>query len=276
MKAFKIATVLPWLLIVAGVLSAATQYGEAVIEQGAMTIVREGQTLRFDEANQPIPVNEQDLLRVAEGSQVTLTSREKATVTLGSNAVFHVKPWRSREKSGFLRGLFGKFRAAVVGLVGGEEFNVKTATATIGVKGTEYLTSVTSRGSTMLVVTDDDPEFTGQFGPPVDVNAGQLSLVININPPTPPVPTPPGVERAFNVNNLGSPPPNSPQGKNLPAEDTLVDEGIVSEDDLDEGKGDDAFGDRPPRFQTPALNFDPNAASNALRRARVPLRFASP
>lgn len=274
MKALKIATVLPLLLIVSGALMAATQYGEAVIEEGAMTIVREGQTLSFDELNRPIPVNEEDLIRVRDESRVVLTSREKATMTLGSNAVFHVKPWRSKGKQGFVRALFGRFRASIVGLVGGEQFNVKTATATIGVKGTEYLSAITSRGSTMLIGTDHDPEFTGQSGPPVDVQTGQLSIVININPPTPPVPVPPGVLDQFNPQNLNSPPPNSQRGKNLPAEDELIENGIVTEEDLEEGKGDDFPAPFPvDQPFVPPVNFDSGETGPTLR-GRVPLQFS--
>lgn len=272
MKVLKIATILPLLLLVSGVLWAATQYGEAVIEKGSMTIIREGRTLQFSQANQPVPVNEEDLIRVRAQSSVVLKSRENARVTLGANAVFHVKRWRQREKQGFVRALFGRFRAAVVGLTGGEQFNVKTATATIGVKGTEYRTQVTSRGGTMLIVTHNTVGLHGQRGTEVDVTTGHLSLVVNVNPPTPPAPVPPEVGKQFGDDDLNSPPPNSHTAQDFAGEDGLKRAGIVTDDDLESGRGD---GFEPPRGRPPVpdVNIDVNAASEALRRARVRLSF---
>ena len=162
MKALKIATVLPWLLLAAGALWAAPQYGEAVIGKGSMTIVREGRSLQFETVNQRVPVNEDDLIRVRAESEVVLTSREKATITLGSNSVFQVKPWRARGQSGTVRALFGRFRAAIVGLTGGEQFNVRTATATIGVKGTDYLVQATPN-ATSLGVTQVNQRIVRHF-----------------------------------------------------------------------------------------------------------------
>ena len=271
MKALKIATILPLLLLVSGVLWAATQYGEATIEKGSMTIIREGHTLQFSEVNRPVPVNELDLIRVRDNSSVVLKSRENATMTLGANAVFQVKQWRKREKQGFVRALFGRFRAAIVGLTGGEQFNVKTATATIGVKGTKYRTQVTSRGGTMLIVTHHIVGLHGQRGTEVNVNTGQLSLVVNVNPATPPAPVPPEVGKKFGDDDLNSPPPNSNTAQDFAGEDGLKRAGIVNDDDLDSGKGDGYVPPPPP--DVPEVDVDVNAASEALRRARVRLSF---
>jgi len=271
MKALKIAAILPWMLLAAGVLMAATQYGEAVIEKGEMTIVREGRSLQFDKVNTAIPVNEEDLIRVRDNSLVQLKSRESATISLGANAVFQVKPWRSQGKSGFLRALFGRFRAAVVGLSGGEQFNMKTATATIGVKGTGYLAQVTNRGSTLLVVIDHTVGFGGQRGGETDVTEGFTSLIININRPTPPANTPEGLG-----NGLNAPPANSDDGGNFNDEGILIKVGIVSQGDLDQGKGEgggQGGGQGGGGSGTHNDRTDPNAAFDAIQRARVPLQF---
>ena len=269
MNLSKIAVILPMLLLAAGSNWAAVRYGEATIERGAMTIIREGRSLKFDQLNEEIEINEEDLIRVRPQSRVTLHSREMATIALGSNAVFHVKPWRSKGKSGFLRALFGRFRASVVALAGGEQFNVKTATATIGVKGTEYRTHVTNRGGTLLIVGDATVGFQGQQGPEVTVGADFLSLIININPPTPPAPIPPQVDAEFGPDNLDSPAPNSLAGRDFPGEEGLIQAGIVTEDELNEGKGDSLLPPGLEAFVPPALNFDPNEASGAQRRAVV-------
>jgi FecR protein len=242
MKALKIAAILPALLLTAGVLWAATQYGEAVIQKGAMTVVREGKTLKFDQTGTAIPINEQDLIRVRAESLVELKSRENATITLGSNSVFQVKPWQAEGKTGLLRALFGRFRASIVGLTGGEQFNVKTATATIGVKGTEYRTQVTNRGGTMLVVTHNLVGFHGQRGTEINVDTGHLSLILGINPPTPPIPVPPEVNKEFNDDNLDSPPPNSKRGRRFAGQDSLIEHGVTDKDTLDDSSGDSSGG----------------------------------
>ena len=271
MKALKIATVLPILLLVSGVLWAAPQYGEAMIEQGSMTIVREGRSMNFEKSATAVPVNEEDLIRVRPDSLVQLKSRENATITLGSNAVFQVKPWQSHGKSGFLRALFGRFRAAVVGLSGGEQFNMKTATATIGVKGTEYDGQVTNSGGTLLIVVNHIVGFQGQRGGEHDVHEGFVSLILNFNPPTPPAPTPPGLVGK----DLNSPPANSPEGGNFNGQILLIGAGIVTQDELDQGQnsGGGGGGGLQPGVQY-FPQFDPNAGTNALQRGQVKLKFA--
>jgi len=131
------------------------KYGDALLEKGTLTIVRGGQNLKFAKANESIPVFVDDVLRVGADSRVSLKTREKSTINMGANAVFQVKPFQFQDKQGFARMLFGRFRSVVTGLTGGESVNSKTATAVIGVKGTENLTSIRPRGDTMLVGVQD-------------------------------------------------------------------------------------------------------------------------
>jgi FecR protein len=271
MKPMKIAAILPWLLLAAGMVWAATQYGEATVERGSMTIIREGRTLKFEQSAQSVPVNEQDLIRVRPDSLVQLKSRENATLTLGANAVFEVKPWQSHGRSGFMRALFGRFRAAVASLSGGEQFNVKTATATIGVKGTEYLTQVTNRGGTLLIVTNHVVGFQGQTGGESNVGTGFLALIINFHPPTPNSHVPPGLENLFN--NLGSPNPNSDDAGHFLGANILINTGIINQDQLNEGQGNGGGGGGVGGGNIPPINFNSNDAYNATRLGNVTLKF---
>ena len=144
-------------LIIATALPAWAQdkYGDALLEKGTLTVVRGGQNLKFSKANELVPVFVDDLLRVGEDARVSLKTREKSTINMGANAVFQVKPFQFQEKQGFARMLFGRFRSVVTGLSGGEAMNTKTATAVIGVKGTENLASIRPRGDTMLIGVKD-------------------------------------------------------------------------------------------------------------------------
>jgi hypothetical protein len=151
MKFLSSALVVALLAFTASLVSAQDRFGDAVIEKGELTIVRQGNNLKFKQGNQPVPVFVADVLRVGEASSVVLKTREKSTISMGANAVFQVKPFQYQEKQGFARMLFGRFRSLVQGLSGGETVNAKTATAVIGVKGTENLASIRPRGDTMLV-----------------------------------------------------------------------------------------------------------------------------
>ena len=166
--------------------------------------------------------------------------------------------------------LFGRFRASISGLLGGNNFNVKTASATIGVKGTEYVTQVTNRAGTLVLVRESLVGVQGQRGPENDVRPNQVTVVINFHPSTPPAPVPPEVAQQLVRGGLGSPPPNSPNAGNFAGEKGLLRAGIVTEEDLDEGKGEGrAFGGFGGGFQFDPPNFDPNAADNAVNKGRA-------
>ncbi len=215
---------------------AAARYGEAVVEEGNMTIVREGQSLNFKASRQAVTVNERDLVRVRDASRVVLKTADKATVTLGANAVFQVEPWQQEESRGLFRMLFGRFRATVTGLAGGDRFNVKTATATIGVKGTEYSTAVTTGGFTAVLGIESTVENTGSDGVAQPVTVGQIS--VTASPATPSVPAP--QEFIDAMRNLNSPQVFDPAAIYLPAMEALIKAGVVSPNALDKWKQEQA------------------------------------
>jgi hypothetical protein len=215
---------------------AAARYGDAVVEEGTMTIVREGQSLTFKASGQAVPVNERDLVRVRDASRVLLKTADRASVTLGANAVFQVEPWQQQEKTGLFRMLFGRFRASVTGLAGGERFNVKTATATIGVKGTEYSTAVTVGGYTAVLGVESVVENAGSDGVAQPVSPGQVS--VTASPATSAVPAP--QEFIDAMRNLNSPQVFDPQAIYLPAMEALIKAGVVSPAALDKWKQEQA------------------------------------
>jgi hypothetical protein len=215
---------------------AAAKYGDAMVEQGTMTIVREGQSINFAASGKPVPVNEKDLVRVRDNSRVQLKTADSASVTLGANAVFQVEPWQQQEQKGMFRMLFGRFRATVTGLAGGERFNVKTATATIGVKGTEYSSAVTTGGYTSVLGIESVVENTGSDGVAQPISPGQVS--VTASPATPAIPAP--QEFIDAMRNLNSPSPWNTAALYLPAMQALINAGVVSPAALDKWKQEQA------------------------------------
>ena len=220
--------------LMAAVLFAATawgaaKYGDATIESGKMTVLREGKRLVFRAPDGGVQINEQDVIRVGRKSKVVLNTPAPATITLGSNSVLHVKPWQKRRKRGFLRMLFGRVRATVTTVVGKERFTVRTATATIGVKGTDFTTAVTAQANTSVNVADGIVGLVGPDGVEVDIPIGQISVVVGLRT-TPPAPTPPEVEAAP----LDAPDPTTPEALELPAQEALIEAGIFTQEEAEQ------------------------------------------
>ena len=207
----------------------AAKYGDATIDSGKMTVLREGKRLVFRAADGRVQINEQDVIRVGRKSRVVLNTPAPATLTLGSNSVLHVKPWQKRKKRGFLRMLFGRVRASVTSIVGKERFNVRTATATIGVKGTDFTTSVTAQSNTSVNVNDGIVGLVGPDGVEVDIPIGQISVVVGLRT-TPPAPTPPEVEAAP----LDAPDPTTPEALELPAQEAIIEAGIFTQEEAEQ------------------------------------------
>ena len=211
-------------LMLGGFAHAVTKYGMAVVEQGSMTIVRDGKSNNFAVSPNPVEILEKDLVRVRDNSRVLLTTADKATVTLGANAIFQVEPWQSNEKQGVFRMLFGRFRASVNGLSSTDRFNVKTATAVIGVKGTEYVSAVTVGGYTAVMGVHNVTTNEGSDGVEQPVTPNTVS--ITASPATKAVPAPP--EFAVEMQSVNAPRPGSPAAVVFPAMTALVQAGIVS------------------------------------------------
>jgi len=234
------ATLLLMAALAAGlpVAAAAAEYATAVVEQGEMTITRESKTLSFKTSARPVAVEENDIVRVRDGSRIVLKTREGATLAIGANAVFQCKPWQASNRSGVFRMLFGRFRANVLGRAGDGGFNVKTRSATIGVKGTVYALAESSNGNTAVLGFEGTVTVAGAEGGEQWVGPNQASLVVGDNPATTSVTAPDELKREFA--NLNSPPLGSSAALDLPAEPALVNAGIVSQEVLQKSKTDKA------------------------------------
>lgn len=212
---------------------AEARYGAARLAKGKMTVLRAGGRQVYRKTGEAVPILHGDVIRVGARSSVVLKTVEKSILTLGGNAVFQVKPWQSREKRGLLRILYGRFRAAISGLSGGERFNVRTATATIGVKGTGYTAAAPPQGDALVIVRESVVQLAGQDGVEQAVPEGFVSVVINGGSAKPPVPAPPELLAALAEQGLDAPSPNSPEALELPALQVLIEAGIVTQEEAD-------------------------------------------
>ena len=206
----------------------AAKYGDASIQKGKLTVLREGRRLTFDESDRQVEINHLDVIRVGRNSNVVLSTIEKATITLGSNAVFQVKPWQRKEEKGFFRMLFGRMRAKISGLVGSERFSVQSATATIGVKGTEEVILVNVQGDATLGVTENEVELRGRGGGQLNVLEGAASGVVGGVTPA----------KSFEIDasalaDLNSVGPTTDDAIRVPLGQLLVANGVVSQEQVD-------------------------------------------
>ena len=212
------------ILMPAASVFAATKYGDAIIERGKMTVLREGQRMSFTVADGKTVINSSDVIRVGADSRVVLQTTEKATVTLGSNAVMQVQPWETPSNKGVFRMLFGRVRAKIVGLVANERFNMRTATATIGVKGSGHDNTVNAQGITVHSCTEHECLVTGRDGIQKVVPAGFVVVAL-ITGTTPPVANP-GLNTGLDED------PDK-------AGSEAVDAGIVTQEQMDESNNTD-------------------------------------
>lgn len=272
MRGMLVGAMLLLTAIAAGGLPAAllaAEYGTAVIEQGEMTITREGQTVSYKASARRVAVNEKDLVRVRDASRIVLKTREGATILVGANAVFQCEPWQASNRSGVFRMLFGRFRANVVGRAGESGFNVKTRTATIGVKGTDYALAESSNGNTAVLGFEGTVTVAGPQGGEQWVGPNQTSLVVGDSPATTSVPAPDELKR--DLANLNSAPLGSTAALDLPAESALVDKGIVTKEALQRSKVDKnriLLDTGLPDLPFPSMNLDDSPAGGPSARAR--------
>jgi hypothetical protein len=157
------------------------KYGSAFVEKGTLTIVRKGKAIKYRKnRKRAISVFKNDLLRVGMHSYVKLTTVQRATVFMGSNAVFQIRPWRQGREKGYLRMLFGKAFFNVTGSKR-RNFSLKTAMTVISVKGTKWEQAIASNGITDTYVRKGAVVVTPSLGPPTTIRRNQRSIVISQN-----------------------------------------------------------------------------------------------
>ena len=223
--------IFPMLVLATALFAADKPYGSAEVKKGEATVVRDGNNIVIAKNDKKQPIFLEDIVIVGENSELVLKTAEATTLTLGSNAMFEVKPWKSQEKAGSFRMLYGRFHAKTRKAFGRKtRFTAKTATATIGVKGTEFIASVTPQGDALVLVKESVVEVSGFDGKNQDVAPELLTVVLNGKGASEVALVPQAVKDISG--NLDAPSVNSEEAKALPAENALVQNGIVSQRDL--------------------------------------------
>lgn len=156
---------------------AAIKYGEAVISKGNMVVVRDGRSLLFTPSDNPVAVYENDVLRTMNDSAVTLHNPDKNRVLLGANGIMQVRKWEQKENKGFLRMLFGKFRART-SEVRKRSMNLRTATATIGIKGS-LVEGATGPDFTQAANLSGEISMINNQGVEIDIPEGQIGFNVD-------------------------------------------------------------------------------------------------
>ncbi|GGB78959.1 hypothetical protein GCM10011352_00730 [Marinobacterium zhoushanense] len=113
--------------------------GMVVMTQGHPVVEREERRLELEPNDD---LFERDRLITPKGSRVLLKLRDKTTVSLAENSVFELTEYSFDDDTSDVsfKLLKGAFRA-ISGLIGQQEnpkFEVKTSTALIGIRGTDF------------------------------------------------------------------------------------------------------------------------------------------
>ena len=233
-----------------------TKYGEATVKKGGLTILRDGKRLSFTAGDNSIQILKKDVLRAGKKSLITLNTVQNTTVELGSYAIFQVRPFKISKNTGDLRMLYGKARFKTVGNTKAKSrrFRLRTATAVIGVKGTEWIQQTNSSGTTDTDVREGIVGISTEMGVEIDVSSGhraialsgkKVSKTIKVKKPSVPSKSISKDEDQDSIRqpdseatseNLDAVSPTSNDSVNIDAQDFYVDQGVFSLDDFQEAE----------------------------------------
>ena len=219
-------------LMIFGVMTAMAQeksttpspVGEILVEAGRIKVQRGEKTMILLESTERKSVFEGDLFHSGpQGRGQIFLRQEKDIVTLYSNTFFSVDKVSEEETS--LGMNIGKAIFKVLSRFRMNRFKVKTATATIGVKGTEFVVDSNEQRTFVLtlfgVVGMANIRFPDQE---VLIRANQASRVEPEAPPAPPVDVEPDKQETIIEEDS-----NSESFENLPFEEPIENETIDEE-----------------------------------------------
>ena len=179
-------------------LSAAEPVGVLVVEQGMVKVRRDNVEQVYRASSQKIPVYVGDELQSAKNTRAKVSLRNNTdSVNLYSSTFFrvdNVQPARSNFVLSIGKALFVAARR-----LSQEVFEVRTPTATIGVKGTEFVVGTDGAEKTVLLTVTGTVGLAtlGLPGGEVLVGRDRASFVNRGKPPTPPIEVTPQLRDAI-------------------------------------------------------------------------------
>ena len=240
-------------------MGAKSERWETTLHRGDMSVWRQGETLVYRAEGQVVEMRPYDIVRVGANSSATLVSSSKAMIRLGSHAMMEIKPWEQNERRGFLRILFGRIRARLVGLGSGERYDIKSSTSTVGVKGSEWRAFVAG-DITVSSCTEHECQVIDSYGEESILPAGATTVSTDAGLGDVQE-TPTALEEASD----DALPPNADTGETVLAA-ALVEEGLVDAEIL-QGSEEDSPSDL---LADDAADTD-QAAETVLETPEVPV-----
>ncbi len=226
--------------------AALTKYGIARISAGELIVVREEQESIYVPEDGEVEILLNDVLRVGQNSFVILSTVDQTDVKMGSNAVFQIKPWKSRNKTGYLRMLYGKMNFKTKKLEKRRRFRFKTASATIGVRGTGADCEVGSSGNTGCTGRSGKTEIQGNYGPSRELTTNRMSIVVGNRPASQMIEMAPkesGTDEKQEEKALAKASPTSSQSTSLSQEQEALGTGVIEPEHLEESKKEEVNAD---------------------------------
>ncbi|GHV04322.1 hypothetical protein AGMMS50229_05460 [Campylobacterota bacterium] len=135
-------------------------------------------------------VAQSDRIITGSNGRAQIVFEDKSLVTIGKNSEFSIEEYafdnKSREGKASFGMVQGAFRAVTgqIGKTNPQSFQLKTRTATIGIRGTQILAQI-SQDNELIACTEGGISVTANGGT-VDVPTGSATTVSANTPPTPP------------------------------------------------------------------------------------------
>ena len=173
---------------------AAKKVGMLAVEKGVAKLLRRGDRRMVRQPDGLVPLEEGDNIQTGRESRAKVfLDRDNQRVELKAGSVLHLEEVSG--KGSFLNFPIGKGIFSVLRKLGREQFQVKTHTALMGVKGTEFVVGTDGISKTYLLTLSGQVSMTSLEFPdvPVLVGPNRASRTTTGSQPTPPVVVPPDV-----------------------------------------------------------------------------------
>lgn len=174
-------------LILGLALSLLASVGQIAGLSGQVQIDRAGKTLKAEIGTQ---LAKGDRIRTAASARAQLVFNDDTVITLGNGSEFAVEEFdyaSAQPKASFsaVKGAF-KVMTGQISKAAPQSFELKSRTATIGIRGTHFLGVIGADGDTVACTDGRIIVGSRDLGSPVNVAAGQLTQVMPGQAPTPP------------------------------------------------------------------------------------------